>query len=104
MRLVSDRLFANLREIVGHSHFALEAGTMREVIAALLAEHPALRPVLCDDDGETSSYITPCKRQEYARNRSTCYDSVGWRRSCYLPARFKRLTSVNIIQGDRRTI
>jgi len=58
MALVKVRLFANLREIVGHPQLAIEAGTIREVLAALQSEHPALRSVLCDDNGEVRSYIT----------------------------------------------
>ena len=57
MGLVNVRLFANLREIVGQPHLALEAGTIRDVLVALQAEHPALRSLLCDD-GEVRSYIT----------------------------------------------
>ena len=58
MGLVNVRLFANLREIVGQPHLAVEAGTIRDALVALQAEHPALRSVLCDDDGEVRSYIT----------------------------------------------
>jgi len=58
MGLVNVRLFANLREIVGHPQVAVEAGTIREVLTTLQAEHPALRSVLCGDDGEVRSYIT----------------------------------------------
>jgi molybdopterin synthase sulfur carrier subunit len=58
MVLVNVRLFANLREIVGRPQLAVEAGTIREVLTILQAGHPALRPVLYDDDGEVRSYIT----------------------------------------------
>jgi molybdopterin synthase sulfur carrier subunit len=58
MGLVNVRLFANLREIVGNPHLTVEAGTIREVLTTLQAEYPALRAMLCDDDGEVRSYIT----------------------------------------------
>jgi molybdopterin synthase sulfur carrier subunit len=58
MGLVNVRLFANLREIVGNPHLTVEAGTIREVLTTLQAEYPALRSMLCDDDGEVRSYIT----------------------------------------------
>jgi molybdopterin synthase sulfur carrier subunit len=58
MGLISVRLFANLREIVGNPQLVLEASTIRELLATLRSEHPALRSVLCDDDGEVRSYIT----------------------------------------------
>jgi molybdopterin synthase sulfur carrier subunit len=58
MVAVNVRLFANLREIAGHAQLAVEAGTIREALAELQARHPALGPVLCDDDGEVRSYIT----------------------------------------------
>jgi len=58
MGVVNVRLFANLREIVGQPHLAVEAATIRDVLVALQAEHPTLRSVLCDDDGEVRSYIT----------------------------------------------
>ena len=58
MGLVNVRLFANLREIVGNPHLTVEAGTIREVHTTLQAEYPALRAMLCDDDGEVRSYIT----------------------------------------------
>jgi molybdopterin synthase sulfur carrier subunit len=57
MGLVSVRLFANLREIVGEPRIVLEASTIREVLTALRSEHPALQPLLCDD-GEVRPYIT----------------------------------------------
>jgi molybdopterin synthase sulfur carrier subunit len=58
MGLVNVRLFANLREIVGQRQLAVEADTIRDVLVALQAEHPALRSMLCDEDGEVRSYIT----------------------------------------------
>ena len=58
MGLVNVRLFANLREIVGNPHLTVEAGTIREVLTTLQAQYPALRAMLCDDDGEVRSYIT----------------------------------------------
>jgi sulfur-carrier protein len=57
MGLVSVRLFANLREIVGSPRLDLEAGTIREVLIALKSQHPALQPLLCED-GEVRPYIT----------------------------------------------
>jgi sulfur-carrier protein len=57
MGLVSVRLFANLREIVGQPRVVLEANTIREVLTALRSEHPALQPLLCED-GEVRPYIT----------------------------------------------
>ena len=58
MVLVNVRLFANLREIVGQPSLAVEADTIREVLATLRAEYPALRSTLFDDDGEVRAYIT----------------------------------------------
>ena len=58
MGLVTVRLFANLREIVGNPRLVLEANTIREVLATLRSEHPELQSVLCDDAGEVRSYIT----------------------------------------------
>jgi len=57
MGLVSVRLFANLREIVGQPQLVLEASTIREVLTALRSEYPALQPLLCED-GEVRPYIT----------------------------------------------
>jgi molybdopterin synthase sulfur carrier subunit len=57
MGLVSVRLFANLREIVGNPLLVLEARTIREVLRTLRSEHPALQPLLCED-GEVRPYIT----------------------------------------------
>jgi molybdopterin synthase sulfur carrier subunit len=57
MGLVSVRLFANLREIVGQPRLVLEASIIREVLTALRSEHPALQPLLCED-GEVRPYIT----------------------------------------------
>ncbi|MGZ5520836.1 MAG: ubiquitin-like small modifier protein 1 [Halobacteriota archaeon] len=57
MGLVSVRLFANLREIVGNPRLVFEASTIREVLTTLRAEHPALQPLLCED-GEVRPYIT----------------------------------------------
>jgi molybdopterin synthase sulfur carrier subunit len=57
MGLVSVRLFANLREIVGNPRLVFEASTIREVLATLRSEHPALQPLLCED-GEVRPYIT----------------------------------------------
>jgi len=58
MARVNVRLFANLREIVGQPILMLEAGTIREVLASLRADYPALRSTLFDDHGEVLSYIT----------------------------------------------
>jgi sulfur-carrier protein len=57
MGLVTVRLFANLREIVGNPRVVLEAYTIREVLTALRSEHPALQSLLCED-GEVRPYIT----------------------------------------------
>ena len=57
MGLVSVRLFANLREIVGNPRLVFEASTIRAVLMTLRSEHPALQPLLCDD-GEVRPYIT----------------------------------------------
>ncbi len=57
MGLVSVRLFANLREIVGQPQLVLEASTIHEVLTALRSEYPALQPLLCED-GEVRPYIT----------------------------------------------
>jgi|BarGraNGADG00211_3_1021988.scaffolds.fasta_scaffold09480_3 MoaD family protein, archaeal len=57
MGLVSVRLFANLREIVGNPRLVFEASTIRDVLMTLRSEHPALQPLLCDD-GEVRPYIT----------------------------------------------
>jgi molybdopterin synthase sulfur carrier subunit len=57
MGLVSVRFFANLREIVGQPQLILNASTIRELLAALRSEHPALQPLLCED-GEVRPYIT----------------------------------------------
>jgi sulfur-carrier protein len=57
MGLVSVRLFANLREIVGNSRLVFEASTIRDVLMTLRSEHPALQPLLCED-GEVRPYIT----------------------------------------------
>jgi molybdopterin synthase sulfur carrier subunit len=57
MGLVSVRLFANLREIVGNPRLVLEASTIREVLTTLRSEHPALQTLLCED-GEVRPYIT----------------------------------------------
>jgi sulfur-carrier protein len=57
MGLVSVRLFANLREIVGQPQLSLEVSTIRELLTALRSEHPALQPLLCED-GEVRPYIT----------------------------------------------
>src|SRR5659263_549451 len=56
MGLVSVRLFANLREIVGNPRLVFEASTIRDVLMTLRSEHPALQPLLCDDGeyGRTS--------------------------------------------------
>jgi molybdopterin synthase sulfur carrier subunit len=57
MGLVKVRLFANLREIVGSPSITLEARTVREVLASLSSEHPALLPLICEE-GEIRPYIT----------------------------------------------
>ena len=57
MGLVSVRLFANLREIVGNPRLVFEASTIRDVLVTLRSEHPALQPLLCED-GEVRPYIT----------------------------------------------
>ncbi|MCJ7638782.1 MAG: MoaD/ThiS family protein [Euryarchaeota archaeon] len=57
MGLVSVRLFANLREIVGNPRLVFEASTIRDVLMTLRSEHPALQPLLCED-GEVRPYIT----------------------------------------------
>jgi sulfur-carrier protein len=57
MGLVSVRLFANLREIVGNPRLVFEASTIRDVLVTLRSEHPALQPLLCED-GEVRAYIT----------------------------------------------
>jgi len=57
MGLVSVRLFANLREIVGNPRLVFEASTIRAVLMTLRSEHPALQPLLCED-GEVRPYIT----------------------------------------------
>jgi len=57
MGIVNVRLFANLREIVGHPSLSIKASSMRQVLAMLQIEYPALRSALCDD-GEVRSYIT----------------------------------------------
>jgi sulfur-carrier protein len=57
MGLVSVRLFANLREIVGNPRLVFEASTIRDVLMKLRSEHPALQPLLCED-GEVRPYIT----------------------------------------------
>src|SRR5659263_549452 len=55
MGLVSVRLFANLREIVGNPRLVFEASTIRDVLMTLRSEHPALQPLL-SDDGEVRPY------------------------------------------------
>lgn len=57
MGLVSVRLFANLREIVGNPRLVFEASTIRDVLTTLRSEHPALQQLLCEN-GEVRPYIT----------------------------------------------
>jgi len=76
MGLVSVRLFANLREIVGQPRVVLEASSMREVLKALRAEHPALQPLLCED-GEVRPYITILVNGENIRDLEALATSLS---------------------------
>jgi sulfur-carrier protein len=76
MGLVSVRLFANLREIVGQPRVVLEASSMREVLKALQAEHPALQPLLCED-GDIRPYITILVNGENIRDLEALATSLS---------------------------
>jgi molybdopterin synthase sulfur carrier subunit len=76
MGRVSVRLFANLREIVGHPSVVLEANTIREVLKALRSEHPALHPLLCED-GEVRPYITILVNGENIRDLEALATSLS---------------------------
>ena len=76
MGLVSVRLFANLREIVGQPRVVLEANTVREVLQALRSEHPALQPLLCEG-GEVRPYITILVNGENIRDLKALATSLS---------------------------
>lgn len=52
--------YATLRKIVGQKHIELslpERCTLREILAAVIMAHPALREELLDEHGELDRYI-----------------------------------------------
>ena len=56
---------------------AVEAGTVRQAIEALLAQYPALRPHLMDENGKLRSFVNVYRNDEDVRYLSGPETSVG---------------------------
>ncbi len=59
-RAMRISFYATLRKIVGQKHIELsmpERCTLREILAAVLVAHPALRDDLLDEQGELDRHV-----------------------------------------------